>query len=232
MRTMMATDFEYTIALTSCNRHNYLKRTLDSFVECVDIPPIHTVIVEDSATPRPDWLTYPLLGEITWVQNGTRKGQGYTIDRAYAEVRTEYIFHMEDDWAFVRPGPFIADSHAILERFPEVLTVMLMNPVQWLVRDERYPFPIYRPSAGGLNQCYDGLAFANGLRRLSDYKKLGVPFASFERGYDLYNMESAIVEIPAGEAYRKMGYILAALGVEYTGHFGSESVYLHGRKPA
>jgi hypothetical protein len=223
----MTPDFQYTVALTSCNRHDMLKRTLDSFVACADIFPVHTVIVEDSDAPRPDWLVYPQLGEITWVQNGERRGQGYTIDRAYAEVKTEYLFHMEDDRVFLKRGPFIADSHAILSQFPEVICVMLTNHPPWSVKDARYPFPLYKPSAGGLNPVYDGIAFANGLRRLSDYTKLGIAFAEFERGLDITKMTSAVVELYVGDIYRKMEHIIAHLGVGYTGHIGDKSPYLH-----
>ena len=219
---------DYTVVLTSCNRHHYLKQTLDSFVEFADIFPIRTVIVEDSATPRPDWLTYPELGEIIWIQNGERRGQGYAIDAGYAQCQTEFLFHMEDDRTFIRKGPFIEESAKILTDFPEVSSVQLTAPPQWLVNDPRYPFPVYKPSKEGLNTVYDGIAFANGLRRLSLYKKFGGDFARYERDKDVKTMKFACVELYVGAIYRDAGYIIADLGVAYTGHIGVESPYLHG----
>ena len=51
-------------------------------------------------------------------------GQVKLIDQAYAQVDTPYIFHLEDDWEFHRPG-FMEKSRAFLEADPKILLVWL-----------------------------------------------------------------------------------------------------------
>jgi hypothetical protein len=46
-----------------------------------------------------------------------------SIDRAYADVTTPFIFHCEDDWRFFRSG-FIEESLLLLEHFADISTVL------------------------------------------------------------------------------------------------------------
>lgn len=86
-----------TMVVTSCNRHDLLKRTLDSFVSKADLYPDTTIVVEDSSASKPEWLgTIPELGQMIWLSNNTNIGQILSIDRAYSLVNTDYIFHCED----------------------------------------------------------------------------------------------------------------------------------------
>ena len=49
---------------------------------------------------------YPNL---TWLLTGEHVGQLAAIDMAYSLVETEYIFHSEDDWLYIKPG-YIEES--------------------------------------------------------------------------------------------------------------------------
>ena len=205
----------YTMVVTSCNRHDLLKQTLDSFAATVDIAPETTIIVEDGLASRPDWLVQPQLGNIVWLQNESRMGQARSIIRAYAEVRTEYIFHCEDDWQFLQPGPFIAKSMEILKGYPQVLTVTLTNHKGWMVEDGIHPFLINRPSRAGMDTIFDGLTFNPGLRRLADYKRIVSLFVNCAS-------VGADVEVFASREYLKMGYFMADIGEKYVAHIGNE----------
>lgn len=121
-----------TAVFTSCNRHDLLKRTLDSFISmrAGSSKPDAAIIIEDGDTPMPQWLRENIhyysanIGTIRWINNEGRRGQIYSIDRAYAQVKTDYIFHCEDDWEFVGGGDWMVQSRQILEsirtssRFP------------------------------------------------------------------------------------------------------------------
>jgi hypothetical protein len=166
--------FDYTLALTSCNRHALLRITLDSFIKYADIKPVATVIVEDGGVDAPGWLDCDHqkqnLPNKIWIKNVPKLGQVASIDRAYAEIKTEYIFWMEDDWEFLDTG-FIVKSYDILKEYPGISQVNLRGS-RWghtLVDDPRYPFKIAEPGWGG---GYGGLAWNPGLRRLSDYKEV------------------------------------------------------------
>ena len=53
-------------------------------------------------------------------------GQVAAIDTAYARVKTDFIFHCEDDWEFLRPQ-FIERSLVILNSRPDILMVSLRD---------------------------------------------------------------------------------------------------------
>lgn len=214
-----------TMVVTSCDRHDLLKQTLNSFAQFADVPMDETIIVEDSASPRPSWLTDTFnaskLGTIVWLQNCKRIGQIYSIDRAYAEVQTDYIFHCEDDWLFKRGG-FLTKSRDILDMYPKVSLVALSNL-------QRGPYENHF-------RCGMGLTFNPGLRRLADYKMIGdyeshctSPFPAAEilrrkaenkqTPCDFVSPETDVANLYAG-----MGYVVGHLGypcVVHTGDFNS-----------
>jgi hypothetical protein len=166
--------FDYTLVITSCNRHDLLRITLDSFIKYSDLMPVATVIVEDGNVDAPAWLYCDHqknnLPNTTFIKNVPKLGQVASIDRGYAEVKTPYIFHCEDDWQFIAPG-FVIPSYDILKDYPGISQVNLRG-ASWghtLIDDPRYPFKIAEPGWGG---GYGGLAWNPGLRRTCDYKNV------------------------------------------------------------
>lgn len=169
----------FTLAITSCNRHSLLRRTLESWVACVSQNPIQTIILEDGPTPKPAWLdTFsPRLGKIKWINNASRMGQSYSIDRLYSEISTEYIFWCEDDWEF-HEGNFLSRSFQILRDHPKVSMVALRSDwnhpvelsVQHNVSGGTESLRIAEPYWGGV---WGGTCWNPGLRRLSDFKRFG-----------------------------------------------------------
>lgn len=192
-----------TLVITSCARHDLLECSLRSFDKFNTHPIEATVIVEDGELPAPAWLeALPNLGPKTWIANGKRKGQIYSIDRAYAEVKTPYIFHCEDDWEFFRRG-FIEESAAILDRYPNIVQCSLRE--DWghpSVTIQNFPFPINEPD---WREGWSGFCFNPGLRRLADYQRIG----SYGRivGYD----PSFVGELALSKLYRDAGFYAAAL---------------------
>jgi hypothetical protein len=184
-----------------------------------------TIIVEDSDLPAPEWLAeLANIGPKTWISNGVRKAQVYSCDRLMAEVKTPYVFWCEDDWEFSRPG-FIEESLEILEKFPNVLQVWLRDDsTHPVVNDERFPFPIMQPE---WNAGWSGFAFNPGLRRLSDYQKIG----SYGRhvGYDTH----FVGELALSKLYYGLGYFAAKipLAVKHIGDNGRHVPWATASKP-
>jgi hypothetical protein len=210
--------------VTSCGRHDLLKETLDSFirVNCGGAKPDATIIIEDSEIPMPDWMRDNIhfysanIGKVQWIQNESRRGQIYSIDRAYAQVKTDYIFHMEDDWTFVRGENFMQDSKAILEKYPSVLQVSLRGDSGWHQLIDLPKYEGFKIAMPGWRGGWGGISFNPGLRRLSDYKKIGsygshVAYGTMGLGH----------EIGLSKLFLEMGYVIADLNkivVVHTGH--------------
>ncbi len=176
---MSIPDRDITFVLTSCGRFDLLRRTLASFFEHNDAKIKKYIIVEDSG----DAHVRDVLDEFPEVEfdlliNRPKCGQLWSIDLAYEQVRTPYIFHCEDDWLFTRPG-FIAPALTLLEDFPDIVQVLVRDPADER-RGMRAPLEthkdisFYAPSPADNSNAYC-YSFNPGLRRLADYQKLG-PF--------------------------------------------------------
>lgn len=169
--------FDYTLVITSCNRHDLLYTTLGSFIQYADVPPKVIIIVEDGLVEPPDWINseerFRVLPKI-WLPNRPKLGQVPSIDKAYSGVHTEYIFHCEDDWEFLATG-FLEESYKILEKYPTVAQVSLWDRYIPAIEDSRFSCKISQPR---YQEVWGGLTWNPGLRRLSDYKKI---FGTFSR---------------------------------------------------
>lgn len=208
----------FTIVLTSCARFDLLRPTVQSLIAALDEQPAAFIIIEDSGDPGVRDAVAdlePALGAaFTILVNAEQLGQMRSIDRAYAAVRTPYIFHCEDDWAFTR-SDFIGASRAILQARPDVSMVGLrprseLNP---LVRDtpsenlpER-PEVRFMPFDPDAHPEYFSHSFNPGLRRRADAERLG-PFAPLGREEDV------------SYAYKRAGFRIANLEPPATRHIG------------
>lgn len=156
----------YTLAVTSCDRHDLLKETLESFVTCAEQQPRETIILEDGPKDAPPWFpAMGSLGQRRWLKNEDRLGQVYSIERLMNEVKTDLVFWCEDDWLFTEQN-FLEPSFRILEAHPDIYTVCLRT-------DQGHPhihdprgFEILEPYWRGV---WGGCTWNPGLRRRSDF---------------------------------------------------------------
>jgi len=205
--------FDYTMTVTSCGRHYFLRRMLESFVKYADVMPKAIIITEDAPVEPPDWInSEPQFRDLPkiWLPNRPKLGQIASIDKAYANVHTEYIFAVEDDWGFLETG-FLEESHKILEAYPMVSQCNLRGH-NWLhpsVDDPRFPFKIAQPGFCGV---WGGLSWNPALRRLSDYKKNFGTFTEWlPKMPQEFNVSNVLREAYFSKTMVDRGYIIAAL---------------------
>lgn len=121
---------DVTVVLTSCNRLNLLKETLESFFFCNTYPINEFILIEDSgkitSQEIKECIPQSFQESVSIIINKTPLGQLKSIDKAYANIKTKYVFHCEDDWLFYRSG-FIEDSKKVLEHDKYILSVWLRN---------------------------------------------------------------------------------------------------------
>lgn len=217
-----------TVIVTSCARQDLLERTLASFFAFNTYPECDIIVMEDGLQGANRNLIERYTGRnVTWLATGGRVGQIRAIDRAYAHVRTDYIFHCEDDWEFYAPG-FIEKSLAVLRSNPFILQVWLraiddtnkhpvLAPVCFA---DSVPYrllsPDYHSPGWGL---WHGFSWNPGLRRRSEYELAG----SFDR-FSTSGKESYDVEREVSTLYRRKGFVAAILadndGRGYVRHLG------------
>lgn len=207
-------DRRITFCLTSCGRFDLLRKTLHSFFQKNDHPIEKYIIVEDSGDPMAGEYLRNIVKEFPktpfqFLINEKRIGQIPSIDRAYAEVQTPYIFHCEDDWEFIRSG-FMQPSLDLLEHLPDVVMIWLRDPLD-VPRILRSMKPFNSP-----HRYFDVshsvpkyiLNFNPGLRRFNDYLDTG----SYQKigreeqiGHFYYTREKKILLLGGSPYYQHIG---------------------------
>ncbi len=171
MSEIQTPNRDITVVLTSCNRHDLLAHTLETFLDHETEKRIARIIVAEDGDADPKQICDRFGAE--YFRTGERIGQMRLIDKAYAQVTTPYIFHLEDDWEFYRSG-FMERSRALLEVHHLRLLVWLRAwndtngmPISQWVQDRSWGV-----MATNFAGCWHGFTLNPGLRRLCDYKLL------------------------------------------------------------
>ena len=204
-----------TFVLTSCNRFDLLAETLETFLQFNTYPIAEYVLVEDSGNDQVYDVLRRFSQKFRVILNDPPVGQIASIDKAYADVQTPYIFHCEDDWRFFREG-LIEESIILLESVPEIAVVSGRHRGQkpdfdfrfFNSRPRTYNGIGYRCNEREHDQVWGGYTFNPGLRRLADYRRLG-SFAAIgheaeiSRWFLARGMNVAHLEIAACETIGK-----------------------------
>jgi hypothetical protein len=200
-----------TFVLTSCGRYDLLRYTLKSFLQYNTHSIDKFIIIEDAGYTKE-------LGEVMeeypwmeWIVNGKRIGQIKSIDRAYKLVTTDYIFHCEDDWEFYREG-FIEKSLEVLENHPNIIQYWLRE------RTDTMGHPV-EGDLMSLNYLgvWHGFSFNPGLKRISDYHKIG---SSYEAITSNLTLAASGSEAEIGIVYKDLGYRAMISEQGYVKHIG------------
>jgi hypothetical protein len=220
-----------SFVLTSCGRQDLLEITLDTFLRYNTYPIHEYIIIEDGDGT----LNAPLMKKyryhnFRWLDTRTRLGQIAAIDIAYRHVKTDYIFHCEDDWEFTAPG-FIEKSLPILQARADVLQVYLRaltdtngHPIlEEIHMAGNVPYRLLAHHYEAQNfGTWHGLSWNPGLRRRREYELIG-SFGSLDPDGTKIPW---IVEREGSEFYQQHGFIAAILidnnGAGYVRHIGDD----------
>jgi len=221
---------DITVVVTSCNRHDLLARTLESFRVQETEGRVARILVAEDGGADPSQVCARFGAE--HFRTGSRVGQIRLIDQAYARVTTPLIFHLEDDWEFYRPG-FMEKSRHFLELDPKILLVQLRawNDTNGHPISHAAPDRSFGVMATGYCDCWHGFTFNPGLRRLSDYRLLGGSYENQKRTmYVVAKTPTAALpfEVEASAFYHRLGYQAVILDEGgYVRHIGGDRHVRH-----
>lgn len=213
---MTSNTSNVTFILTSCNRFDLLRITLESFLKFNTYPIKEFYIYEDSGVPVPTDIKqdFPF---IKWFEPKERTGQIFALDTLWQAVKTPYAFTMEDDWQTYRIG-FIEESMKILEKHPKIMQVWLREKQDTnqhpIIYSTNHDFGIMATNNG----LWAGTCFNPSLKRKADYdliKSYG-KWTQFERKRP-WKAEAAI-----SQKYHQLGFKAAILPVGYIKHLGDD----------
>lgn len=220
------------VVITSCNRLDLLKKTIDSFVKHNTYPINQIILIDDSGSTKKELLEN-ILNKISSpkkiIVNPRNIGQIQSIDIAYAAVKSDYIFHLEDDWEFFKSS-FIEHSIEILDENPKVINVWLRaindtnnHPIDEDIKKTKSGLE-YQLVSTNHSENWHGFSFNPGLRRASDYKKIA-PFSGLEEIIPKGKKSLLYVgEVDISVTYFKLGYRGAIITSKdgYVKHIGNE----------
>ncbi len=199
---------DITVVVTSYNRHDLLAHTPGKFPLHETEDRVARILVAEDGDADPSAVCARFGAE--HFRTMERVGQIKLIDQAYARVQTPFIFHLEDDWEFYRPG-FMEKSRALLARDPKILLVQLRasNDTGGHPLSHSAPDNSFGVMATGYCDCWHGFTFNPGLRRLSDYRLLGGSYEKQPRTtYVIAKTPTAALpfEVEASAFYHRLGY--------------------------
>ncbi len=202
---------EVTVVLTSCRRHDLLLKSLESFFASNDYPLAEVIVIEDSdQSPEPLLRQHFPLEPLRVIVNGANLGQHRSIDRAYAEVRTSLILHLEDDWEFPVAG-IVGRAVEILQNDPEVYLVQLRT-------ESDMPDAILALPEAAQGYCkipplthhvWHSFTFNPSLKRRSDYQALAGGYAAFSSEAEIslyYKGQGAVMAWLSGSGVAHLGW--------------------------
>jgi hypothetical protein len=116
-----------SLFLTSCNRPELLRATLESFVKYNTYPIEYGVIVEDSGLKGINDFAHSIVPfPLKIIYADQRRGQMKSIENGLQFLNTKYVFHCEEDWEFYDYG-FIEESMKILKKNNKITGVRLRS---------------------------------------------------------------------------------------------------------
>lgn len=217
-----------TLVITSCNRPHLLDKTLESFIKQNTYPIFCTYIIDDSGITDCNYdvvSKYKDILNITTIYNSHNIGQVPSIDKVYSLVETDWIFHCEEDWHFIKSG-FIEKSFRVFQENPleKIFTVYLRahnDTNEHPIIKDTLKRGYYKMSQNfsvnthrGL-QTWGGFSFNPGLRNTAVCMELH-PYYDNCSGF-LYKGKKKVDEYDINEQYTIRGYYAMILDDE-SGH--------------
>lgn len=182
----MFDDKKVTVCITSYNRFNLLKQTIDSFCNLNTHPIERIVVIEDSTNLEiKNKILQEYGNKIDLIFNEQRIGQAPSIDKMYNTVTTQYIFHSEDDYLYSGNPNFIKESIEILEERADLHQVWIKHFSDFTGAScLQFEDDVLKTTSNieykllkGNFDSWCGFSWFPGLRRISDYHKM------FPNGY-------------------------------------------------
>lgn len=102
---------EYPIITWTCTtfkRFDLFTKTIDSFLDtCKDLDLIYRWIVSDDGSNEQDLIDMNNMYPFLEIYNGPQRGQAANVNYLFDKVKTEWFFHCEDDWLFLKKDNYI-----------------------------------------------------------------------------------------------------------------------------
>lgn len=220
-----------TWTCTTCKRYSLFQKTMDSFLSaCFDKDLISEWLVGDDGSSGEDIIKMKTRYPFLKIYKNSGTGQAANINNLFSKVQTEWFFHCEDDWFFLRRDSFLKRMFNIVFEDHRVKNVTLRNwyggEVKHTKNGDKYNVHIYDPDYDGedkykRNTPWYGYSLGVSLQHKPTVDMLG----KYDENIPPY---SRVWDKPQAKKYMDMGFKTAnLLDKNYVKHIGSDlkSVY-------
>jgi len=212
-----------SLVVTSFNRFDLLQKTIDSFNR-VNKYPVEVIIIDDSCSKGMTRRIKENYSNYNIIFNDKNIGLIESIDKAYSQVKTPYIFHSEDDFEYFKSG-FIENCLTVMESDPKIFRVGIrghthnpsLDPEIKMVGSVAYRLAMFHSLEieAHRNQFWHGFGFQCGLIRKSAYD-LVKPYSQYSDRSEFITVR----ECKIGTAYYNLGLLAVSLTEDYAKHTG------------
>jgi hypothetical protein len=202
--------------VTTCSRLELFIKTMDSFLSsCLDKDLIVRWILCDDHSSSADIIEMNRRYPFFEILRSPKRGQAASLNFLFAQIKSDWFFHCEDDWLFQHRGNFIRRMFDVAFHDHMIRNITLRkwtgneqvtrngikyNLHRYFHQDERPPQQLIEQS-----DCrWFGYTLNPGLQHLATVKQLG----EYDERYDI---NSRFWDRPQAEKYLKLGYKRANL---------------------
>lgn len=212
-----------TLTMTCGRRLGLFVRTMRSFLDCcLDLDLIDRWVLNDDRSSREDIAFIATEFPQFEIHQANRPGQAAAINNLFSMVETEYFFHLEDDWYFLRKAHYIRECYDIMQNHNRVRNVVLRKWMPVFVKDGELSYYVHvydksrsAPEEYLVTDCtWWGFSLNPGLNHKPTIDELGP--------YD-ETLESRIFDKPIAKKYWELGYLRANLVEPSMFHMGWEA---------
>ncbi len=159
-----------SIVIQSAGRKEYLERTIEALRKYFDYDPAktHWLIIDDYPVSKEtrDYIKSLDFFD-TLILNERNRGIGYSINRIFAEVKTEFVFYCQEDYEFLRPI-HIEEMIKILRENSHLSQIMPIG-------NEKKRYTDFRQVSEKYGECYSMFGFWPYLASMEFFVKV-LPF--------------------------------------------------------
>lgn len=234
-----------TFTMTTCRRLELFKRTMESFRRtCKDQDLIKHWIISDDGSSESDIEEMRRLCPEFTILRSPERGQAENLNNLFGAVQTEYFFHNEDDWLFLKEDHYIRKMFDVAFNDQRIKNVTLRHwqgyevnrpggmkyNLHWFSQFDYNHMPVEAIEilCNKTNCNWFGYTLNPGLQHLPTVKRLG-KYETWTKplGYGRMGLEDPrCFDRPQAISYLTMGLRTACLSENYIEHIGGDnSVY-------
>lgn len=210
-----------TLTITTFKRTKLLFRTLHSFFNtCLDLDLIERYLMIDDGTSEEDLKKIKNTFPCFEIHKNPNKGQASSINRIIDMTQTDWFFHIEDDWLFLKRDNYIRKLFDIAHTNLYINNITLRSWKGDVVSHNRGEYILHRfdfpnPDINEDSNWF-GLTFNPSLNYLPIMKRLG----RYNEKHPIHNREWDKLQ-----AYRywKWGFRRASIIGNYIKHIGENN---------